>query len=585
MAFEKYNPNKTSGFTSYSDMIISQQQQEQKTGVEKVFGGIKSAASGLAAGVGGALLTAEDYLARKAVNALPESTSIGGLTKQQMQENLANAPSLQSQFKQQYGSDAPGAFNVGQLAGEITTLAAPVGAAGKLVGGATTKAMGARKGAGLVGKLAQAGTEGVAFTAGQGLIEGERQSLKDFALNAGINMVFPGGGAIAKKVGETAPQRIINSLIKPLQKDFAYGKNPGKTVAELGIVANDFDELISKIKSTKTSVGENIGAVIAKSSPQLQSQIDLYTSLSPIDEALAIANKSPRTNSSVIQRLESVKADLVDNVNQGIDPQSFKSIVGDLTKWTGNASDDAIVNKALKQVYGKTSGEMDNVLKTTLTPEEFAAYKKSAEQYGNLISAENAATYRDNIVKRADLVSFGAKNSALLAALSTAVATGGGGLTTILAGLGGAAVDKAMATPAFKTRLASYLSKLAPKDVKTFFDTVPGAKNLYRNEQIEGLINKTKTELSKQNPQAGFIKVGGFKDFNSIPDGVTDSRGMVIKKDGKLFPTEKLDKETLKKSFIDLNPDGSIPDQFTYNKGLFLDDVQLNKPNQKKPAK
>lgn len=479
----------------------------KRTTMEKVATGAKAFLGGVASGVGGAVLTAEDYLARKAVGALPEGTTIAGVSKEQMQANLANAPKLQDQLKQQFGgNENPTAFGVGQLGGEIATLAAPVGAIGKATQSAT-KALGAKP---IVSKLAQAGAEGIAFTAGQSAIEGEKQSLKDYAINAGLNMVFPAAGAVAKKVGETAPARIINSLIKPLQKDFAYGKNPGKTVAELGITANDFDGLIAGIKNAKASVGENIGTLTQKALPQLQSQMDLNTYLSPIDEALAIANKSPRTNATVISRLESVKADLVDNINQGVDPQSFKGLVGDLTRWTGNVSDDAIVNKALKQVYGKTASGMDTVLKDTLTPDEFAQYKKSAEQYGNLISAENAARYRDNIVKRADLVSFGAKNSALIAALGTAVASGGSGLTTILAGLGGAAVDKAMATPAFKTRLASLLSKLAPKEVQTFFEKVPTAKALYKQEQLDNLIKQAKKNLKNpSNAQGGFINLGG----------------------------------------------------------------------------
>lgn len=481
---------------------------------EKVVGNAKAALGGVASGVGGAILTAQDILGRKIVNALPENTTIAGVTKQQMQQNLANAPKLQEQLKKEFGGDTyNSASEVGQVAGEIATLAAPVGAIGKTIQKAT-KSVG---GSNLVSKLAQAGAEGVAFTAGQGVIRNEKQSLNDFALNAGLNMVFPAAGSVAKKVGENAPARIINSLIKPLQKDFAYGKNPGRTVAELGITANDFDGLITGIKNAKTSVGENIGTLTQKALPQLQSQMDLNTYLTPIDEALAIANKSPRTNATVISRLESVKADLVDNVNRGIDPQSFKGLVGDLTRWTGNASDDAIVNKALKQVYGKTSSGMDTVLKDTLSPEEFVQYKKNAEQYGDLISAENAAVYRDSIVKRQDLVSFGAKNSALITAVAAAASSGGSGLGTILAGLGGAVLDKAMATPAFKTRLASLLTKLAPKDINTFFDKIPVAKTLYRQEQIEDII-----KTAKKNYKGQMNK--GMVNFSEIKKTFTPSK-------------------------------------------------------------
>lgn len=489
----KYPSYKDMNNTELTNKIVSKypvyKEQIDEFKNTGILGKAKSLVGGIASGVAGSVLTAEDYLARKAVNKFGTDN---------MKQNLANSPTLNEQFKTQFrGNENPGIFGTSQLAGEVASLASPVGAVGKVAGG-TARALGAGKN---LAKVTQAGVEGLAFTAGQSLTENKKQSLKDYAINSGLNMAFPLASIGLKSVGENLPARLVNSLIKPLAKDFSYGKNPGKTVAELGIKANNFDDLISGIKAKKNEVGQNIGIAIQKASPQLQSQMDLNTLLSPLDEALNIANKSPRTNASLISRLESVKADLVDNINKGIDPQSFKGLIGDITKWTGNATDDQMVNKALKQVYGKTREGMDNILEKVLSPEEFVAYKKAADQYGNLISAENAAIYRDKIMQRHDLISFGAKNAGLITALTTAVATGGASLPTILAGLGGVVIDKAMASTAFKTRLASLLSKLAPKEIKTFFDKVPMAKSILSKQQIDSLSSKISKNI--KNPQLG----------------------------------------------------------------------------------
>lgn len=437
--------------------------------ITKLGGVAKSLSGGFAEGVGGIALTGIE----KAGKAL-----------------TGKDIDLHGQFQQQFGKEEnPTAYGVSNLTGQIASLAAPVSAVGRLAKLGGEILVGAK-----TGKVAQAGAEGATFTAGQGLQEGKSQTLEDYATNVGINVAFPVTAMVAKGVGENLPGRIINSLIKPLSKDFAYGKNPGKSVAELVQPASDFDGLIANIKTTLNDVGSRIGQVVSQS-PYLK-EIDLSYTLKPIDDAIAKASKTKGTNATLIQRLETVKQDLVDNINNGIDPQSFKGLVGDLTKWTGAVSDDALVNKTLKQVYGSIRQSMDEVLSKELTPEQFKQYKIDSEAYGNLLSAKNAAENRDKLMQRQDLISFGAKNSAMLAGLTTAIASGGAGVPAIIAGLAGAGIDKALATPAFKTRLASLLSKLAPKDVSTLFEKLPTAKSLFTEQQVKDFTGELKKILN-----------------------------------------------------------------------------------------
>lgn len=222
------------GFTieGYNDKPI-------QSAVSKVGSVAKSAVGGIAEGVGGIALTGIE----KAGEAL---------TGQKVD--------LRGQFQEQFGAkENPKAYGVGQLVGQVASLAAPAGAVGRLAKVGTEAAIGAK-----TGKIAQAAAEGATFTAGQGLQEGKSQSLNDYATNIGLNVAFPVVGMAAKSVGESVPARIINSLIKPLSKDFAYGKNPGKSVAELVQPANDFEGLISNIKTTLNDVGNRIGSVVSQ---------------------------------------------------------------------------------------------------------------------------------------------------------------------------------------------------------------------------------------------------------------------------------------------------------------------------------
>lgn len=481
-------------YTSASDVIIANQnnQPDSQSKIKDAFSGVldtaKAAVGGIASGVGGAALTAEDYLARKGVEKFGTD---------QMKQNMVNAPKLNDQFKTAMGGDRhPTAFGVGQLGGEVATLAAPVGALGKVAKvGAEALGAGAK-----TAKLAQAATEGAAFTAGQGLTENKNQSLEDYAINTGLNVAFPGVGMVAKSVGESVPGRIINSLIKPLAKDFAYGKNPGETISKLGITGNTMEELIQNIKTARQDAGSTIGSVISQAQSPLK--LDLNQTLKGIDEAINVANRTPRTNATLLSRLDNVKADIVDNLNttgDGIEAaQGLKGLIGDLTKWTGAHSDDAAVNKALQKTYTSIRDQMDSTLKSELSPEEFAKYKEASDNYGNLMSAENAATHRDAILNRQDLISFGAKNAGFLAGLGSIIATGGASIPAWLAAGAGVAIDKAAATPAFKTRLAKLLSKLAPEEVGTIFDKIPTAKALFNEQEIKQFGSEIKKNTSNQ---------------------------------------------------------------------------------------
>lgn len=350
---------------------------------------------------------------------------------------------------------------VGGFVGDVASFALP--------GGAVTKVT---KGLNFLTRAAALGaTDAVTTTVKQGKLD--KQSV-----DAGIiAMAFPVVGKVATAAkpylipsGKEAGGRVINSLIKPLLKDFSYGKNPGQAVAEAGITASSLDDLGAKIRSARIGVGEEISNKVASS----KTRFEATDALTPLDEALAVAQKSPKTNSAIIQRLQNLKDDLLQVDKDGLPTRNLKDLsaddlwelnkdIGELTRWTGNATDDEIVNKALRNAYAKTRGKLETGV---------AGLDEVSEKYANLKSAEVATEYRDKIASRQNLISVSGTGVGTAVALGTALASGGAVLP-ILMGMGAAGLVEAGKSPTVKTNIASWLAKSSKEELKDAFTQAP----------------------------------------------------------------------------------------------------------------
>jgi hypothetical protein len=353
-----------------------------------------------------------------------------------------------------------GAEKFGKFAGDVATFAIPGGAGFRATKGA--------------GALKTIGTQVASDTAVQVTKAGgefDRETV-DTAILAGV---IPGGSAavsaVKQNIGPSLGGRVINSLIKPLQKDFAYGKNPGEEVAKRGIKGNSLDELAQNIRTEKEIVGKQAANLFEESTEKF----DVSTAFQSLDEALDAAKKAPLTNSNIINRLENLKSDLLQIGEGGVptrklsdlsalEVQQFKRDVGELTRWTGNASDDEITNKALTRVYGQLKGMLD---------EKVPGSRELNESYGNLISAETATKYRDVLAARQNLVSLPGVNVGVGGALVGAIASGGAITPALVLGVGAAGVQKAMSTPAGKTRMASWLAEMPNNERQSLLKEAP----------------------------------------------------------------------------------------------------------------
>lgn len=423
----------------------------------------------------------------------------------------------------------------------------PYGAIAKTVGGAVRALGVGKKVGGLLGVTGAGTTGGYAVDVGAGLQEGESipQALKP-GVGTAIGAILPPaleGAVVATRVAQkataNAAPRIINSLIKPLLKDFSYGKNPGRAVANEGIVANSLDELADKIRSRRNSVGQEIdslGTRITESQKQLSiptiqvekslvtplpsTMITVRESLKPIDEAIKKAIEDnmpdaanrlngikralttiliPQTTKSGKLVAVSAGSKLVDNLTWQ-QARKFKTKVGDLTAFTGNPTDDKLVNAALKRVYGQIKEEMERVAER-VGPKFAKETKRLNELYADLSSAEIATTYRDKIQSRQNLVGLTPTIAGLGSAVIALITTGGAALPAVLFGVGGAALDKALSSPYVKTRVARWLAKASPEERSLVFSKAP---------QLEGAIGRvfqnSPGDVVARSPVGGAIK-------------------------------------------------------------------------------
>jgi len=421
----------------------------------------------------------------------------------------------------------------------------------------TYKATTANKLLGIGSNVAKTATKGAAIGYGydvsQGLQEGESlsEAVKPgvgAAVGAAVPVAFGAKAALNVLKKEGAP-RVINSLVKPLLKDFSYGKNPGRAVAEEGIVANSLEDLGAKISSSR----EKIGREISNQNSILEGKalLNLEGSFKPIDDAMEIAAKN--NNPTLLQRLQNVKDALTQNLTLGTDKSgkptiisngakelknakfseafTIKKDIGDMTQWTGNASDDKAVNAALKKVYG-------NVRKTYLetadkvSPEVGTKLRTLSEKYADLTSAEVATKYRDKITERQNFLSLGNKAGAVGAVIA-AVASGGTTIPVILAGISGAVLDKALASTAFKTRIARWMASESPGVLERFFAKNPQARN-----SIYKAFNESKNTETKEFLKNLKIPVGlSTQDVSKLSE--KELGGFLKKVEGKVSEAEK----------------------------------------------
>jgi hypothetical protein len=366
--------------------------------------------------------------------------------------------------------------SIGKFVGDIAQFIIPATAVSRV-----------QKGSSLASKIVG---QALSDTGVQTAREGELN--KDVRDTAILSLIIPsvltgGQKAVSALLGKSdSAGRVINSLIKPASKEFSYGKNPGMAVAKEGIVANSLDDLVTKIDDTIKNKSNEYIEAIKKSNTAL----NISDSFKPIDEALDVAVK--QNNQGLVNRLNTIKVALTNNLTSQVDelgnqiivpsgikqldnisPEDLVSIkrdIGEMTAFTGNPSDDKLVNKALKGIYGNIKSKIDQAVPGS---------SEISERIASLISAKTATANRVGILARQNVGNFTGK---VIGGAGAATSIFTGNPVPALIGLGIAGIENAMGTPAFKTRFAKFLSNASSAQLDELYKSVPGIRAVINRE-------------------------------------------------------------------------------------------------------
>ena len=446
--------------------------------VKSVTGAAKSTVLGLANLIG------------KGTNKLMGSDRYQPVTNKQFEKNASEMGPLAKPFTEAKGAGE----KIGKAVGDIGMFFAP--------GGAVTKGAKAVQGAKVLSqtpKLAKvagfgAKVAGEALSAGgvTAIQGGDKQAVKTAATIGGA---FPIAGKVAEPVAKFLSQKLaptfVNRTLRPLAKQFSFGKNPGAGVVGEGLKANTIGTLEQRIISKKQAIGQEIETILNK--PEVANKIiDVAPLLAPIDDAIQQATK--RGEQDLINRYLQIKSGLIKEfdlvgdklVEKGVknlklspaEAQKLKREIGEATRWTGQAFDNDI-NQVRVALYRGLDDAIDLAA---------PGIEKLNSRWANMLSAEKAIE-RIKHQLQSKFLTATEKGIGATVGLGTAAASGQLNLETaiksIFFGALGAGGSRLINSAGFNTRIASGLAKLGPSEKQKVIEVLPLLKNIFL-----GTINK-----------------------------------------------------------------------------------------------
>lgn len=489
MAFKEYNPSsKTfSSFTqtqSLSDKLMNNLVTPKLLGSET----LGNVAVGLGKGV---LSTAKNLgtlgqeVAQQTAGRAVEA--ITGVPKEELGTPLYEKGTPESQKANEFLAPETTGQSVGFGLEKIAEFFSPAGVVSKAKAAITaTHAPYLLR---LLGNVVAetAGTTAVGVAQGQ-----SAEELKGIAgVTAGFEAVpgiigavakSPVGQPIVKYLSEKIPSKLVNSIIKPDNKAFDFGRNPGLAVAEEGIIANTRGGLLTKIGEQKSIVGKEIEQAI--SAPEIAAkQIDATKAiLEPLKSAKQKALQSGETG--LYNRLNDLESGFTrlfiegqggaevagTKLLTGLNPkqiQELKINVGQSTRWTGQAFDND-VNQVRVAIYRN----LDNML-----DESVPGIAQLNSRYANLLTAEKNLERTDKNMQR--LVISGLRTTGLGGVGFGASIVGGDPLSeAALKGVATGVGFEALGSPAVKTRLATQFAKLGNDTQSSILKALPFLRNI-----------------------------------------------------------------------------------------------------------
>ena len=310
-----------------------------------------------------------------------------------------------------------------------------------------------------------------------------KQRAKQAAAGALTGGAFQAAGKVIgalPNITEKGAAKLVNQLIKPSKAQFAYGKNPGLQIAKEKIKATDFDDLLIKVRQRRERVGKSISNLLdaKKNSSKIA---DYSSALKSIDLAIKRVSSFGRDNTAALNRLRNLRLDMVGAVDDAsgnlmitrdltkLTPKqafNLKKAIGDQTKFTGNPSDDEIVNSALKGSYRAIKNKLD---------QSVPGLRKQNERYANLISAELAVKNRELLARKEKLVN---KVSAGLVGAGIGAGVTGGSLPGAAGGAiaVNALIDTFQTNPKYAIALSRGILNLSIAGRRVLLEQNPGVR-------------------------------------------------------------------------------------------------------------
>jgi hypothetical protein len=468
---------------------------------------------------------------------------------QRLQDSVKSVP---ERFRQGFGTDqeremrveTSKGFDLADLPGDLADVAGralPTG--GMLLGGAVGGILGA--GAGVIGAIpgaiagagagagiGEAGTQAAGRLMGMRKGETVGQELLGIGTEAVSGAVAEATGALGGKVlgavakskpaqagvkwlSEKIPFRITNSILKPISKEFDFGKNPGQAVVDERIVAPTRGILRDKIIAKKKEIGGALADVIERASVGDDvAQIDLEPLImQPIREAMLGAKKRGESvyYNALVDLMEGLTSDFEEKggrlvVKSVLGQEMKKPLVvspfgawmekqnlGDGIRWTGQAFDNDL-NQVKFRIFSNVKGAL-----TKAVPQS----KELFRRYANLLGAEKSIERTVSIMERQNLASFGQTTLGGLTAIGS-LATGDSTPEALVKGAGAALLLRGAGSPVVKTVTAQALRNL-PKAASSIMKSIerlePAAKAALFNYLSESLgTNPAMPESTEESP-------------------------------------------------------------------------------------
>ncbi|MEB3215397.1 MAG: hypothetical protein VKN72_03920 [Nostocales cyanobacterium 94392] len=367
------------------------------------------------------------------------------------------------------------AEKVGDVAGSIGEFLLPAGLIGKAGKAIDAGVKSLNYGSKATKALQLAGKAGLGAVEAGTISKLQGQSNKDALINAGIGSAIPIASKLITPIKNSQAGRFINSLIKPKEIDFRFGKNPGQAVAEAGITGNTLKGLKDNIRKVRQSTGKEIEA-------QLQKAINTKQDVSPIfkviDDAIGAAvnrgeqdyvNRLIQLRNGLTKKFKLVDGELkvIGEKNLVLNPleiQKLKIQVGEGTRWTGQAF-DADINQVKVKLYQALND---------LVEKAAPGSKKLNLKYSNLLTAEKAAEKRISTASKNNLLNLPNLSLGGTGAIVGGFSSGAA-IPALLAGAGAVGVSKILGSTAVKSRVATQLAKPAKRGFerasKVYFGT------------------------------------------------------------------------------------------------------------------